>query len=363
MFVAQESTVQLGGDHPATTIPATVVPIEKAKKKRTSKAKKKKANNVDISRTNPHYMSPDKFVIPCRELLGGFDLDVASCARANEIIQAKKYFSPELGTCGLQKQWGHRGKGRQKRVWCNPPGGVVIWNDKASAWEQTRGPGESFQNLFLQRFREQWAAGHCYGFFLSFNHEAVCKYHGDLFGQIPYLMPRKRTAYQDWKADQGEFITEKSPRKYSILLFFPPKDKALARQLSDQFMADFAQFGHVYDPTATITLALEDIARQCHRMDSKELGKLLGILKALHTYKLAEERQLSPQERLQLLIDEGWTVVEDEEDYHHGHMSSCGGFTGHIEKKSITPGGEKKYGYLRYMAGSVYKSIYLGIVQ
>ena len=42
---------------------------------------------------NDENYTPEKYVKPFRDLVGGFHLDAFSCARANAIIQAKTYWT------------------------------------------------------------------------------------------------------------------------------------------------------------------------------------------------------------------------------------------------------------------------------
>ena len=56
--------------------------------------------------------TPAWIVEIARDVMGGIDLDPASCERANQTVQAKRYFSREDN--GLGKEWAGR-------VWLNPP--------------------------------------------------------------------------------------------------------------------------------------------------------------------------------------------------------------------------------------------------
>lgn len=60
------------------------------------------------------WFTPKIYVDAAREVLGGIDLDPASCEAANEIVQATKIFTKEDN--GLAQAWGGR-------VWLNPPYG------------------------------------------------------------------------------------------------------------------------------------------------------------------------------------------------------------------------------------------------
>jgi hypothetical protein len=63
---------------------------------------------------NDEWYTPDLILNPAREVLGGFDLDPSSCAKANARVKAVEYYSLEKGQDGLLLPW----KGK---LWMNPP--------------------------------------------------------------------------------------------------------------------------------------------------------------------------------------------------------------------------------------------------
>ena len=64
------------------------------------------------TRGNTEWYTPPKYCTDRRAVLGEIDLDPASCAEANEIVQATQYY--DIETEGLLQHW--RG-----RVFLNPP--------------------------------------------------------------------------------------------------------------------------------------------------------------------------------------------------------------------------------------------------
>lgn len=68
---------------------------------------------VTQSLTNEWY-TPAEYIEAARRVLGGFDLDPASCEEANQVVQAARFHSER--DPGLAHEW----KGR---VWLNPPYG------------------------------------------------------------------------------------------------------------------------------------------------------------------------------------------------------------------------------------------------
>lgn len=77
------------------------------------------------SETNEHY-TPTEVVEAARRVLGGFDLDPASCAAANETVKAAQFF--DAATDGLAQPW-HAYDKTPARVFLNPPGGSLIERD------------------------------------------------------------------------------------------------------------------------------------------------------------------------------------------------------------------------------------------
>jgi ParB-like chromosome segregation protein Spo0J len=63
------------------------------------------------------WYTPPKFVEAARKVMGGIDLDPASSHQAQEVVQARRYFTEEQD--GLSRPWGTLK--RPSRAWCNAP--------------------------------------------------------------------------------------------------------------------------------------------------------------------------------------------------------------------------------------------------
>jgi hypothetical protein len=75
------------------------------------------ANHQLINQSlSPEWYTPSEYVEAGRRVMGGFDIDPASCAQANETIRATTYYTKE--TNGLDKDW-------IGRCWLNPPYGAL----------------------------------------------------------------------------------------------------------------------------------------------------------------------------------------------------------------------------------------------
>lgn len=68
------------------------------------------------------WFTPPKYIQAARKVMGGIDLDPASCLEANLIVKATTFFSKEDN--GLDRPW--HSSGKPARVWINPPYGRSV---------------------------------------------------------------------------------------------------------------------------------------------------------------------------------------------------------------------------------------------
>ncbi len=190
MFIAQPTSPGTG-DVPPVPV---VVPLEAKARDKTSK-QVTGGQSIEVSQVNPHYITPGIFAAAGRFVVGGpFMLDVASCEIANRIIQALKWFGPDLGTDGLAKNWGTRKK--PKAVWCNPPGGRGKMIN--GVWVPSKTGPQSSQRVFFERFVQQWKDKRCWGIFLSFNPDVILRNYFELLTTLPHCIPNFRPKFQTW---------------------------------------------------------------------------------------------------------------------------------------------------------------------
>lgn len=96
----------------AATVPQSVI-SDVRKDAPAIAAEKLKANNKQLANTGEiEWYTPVEFVEMARSVMGGIDLDPASCKAAQKNVRAEAYYSAEND--GLSKEW-------SGRVWLNPP--------------------------------------------------------------------------------------------------------------------------------------------------------------------------------------------------------------------------------------------------
>lgn len=114
--------------------------------------------HVENKKSNEWY-TPAKYIEAAREVMGGIDLDPASCWEANQAVKASKYYSIEDN--GLAQEW------RAECVWLNPPygndstwphgkrSGLARWALKALE-EYQKGNIKQCIMLLLARTDQHW---------------------------------------------------------------------------------------------------------------------------------------------------------------------------------------------------------------
>jgi phage N-6-adenine-methyltransferase len=118
-------------------------------------------------RDGDEWFTPEHIIKAARRVLGGIDLDPASCSAANTIVGALLYYSPERGTDGLEMEWWARA------VWLNPPySDTGRWVEKLITEHQA---GRVQEAIVLVNAKTETA-----WFDLLFEHASICFIRGRL---------------------------------------------------------------------------------------------------------------------------------------------------------------------------------------
>ena len=189
----------------------------------------KKINALHLSNTSEHF-SPGFLINLARKVLGSINLDPFSNARANEYIQAEKYFGLDNKKDGFKEPWG--GREYPTNLWINPPGSKI--------------KGKSQQKMAWQYLMEQYEIGNVKSaIFLSFNlnlmQSSQIKQEGKLPMTFAFCVPKQRIAYL-----KSDLSSSSNPTHPSALFYINPKNDVSKIQL---FKEVFSSIGHVIIPS------------------------------------------------------------------------------------------------------------------
>lgn len=161
---------------------------------------------LQMSESNEWY-TPQKYIDAARELMGGIDLDPASCAFANETVKAANYY--DITQNGLDKIW-------TGRIWLNPPYGFDDGTSNQEAWST--------------RLVEQYNAGVTTEAVLLVNAVTDRKWFQPLW-QFPICFTDHRIRFYNAEVEAGQ------PTHGNALIYFGKQE--------ERFIALFKQFGPI----------------------------------------------------------------------------------------------------------------------
>jgi len=155
-----------------------------------------------LSSGEDNWWTPKKYIDAAREVMGGIDLDPASCAEANKIVRAAKYYDEK--TNGIDKIW-------EGRIFLNPPYG-------------TAGPE------FIEKFIHDFDSTFHEGIILVNSRATDADWFQPMFNGV--------ICFTDHRIDFNSPAEKKTSSTHgSCFIYFGPNEK--------KFAETFAQFGNV----------------------------------------------------------------------------------------------------------------------
>ncbi len=163
------------------------------------------------SSASNEWYTPSEIVEAARKVMGGIDLDPASCAAANETVKAARFFS--IHEDGLLQDW-------DGRVFLNPPGGKDRNRSVAALWWM------KLTEMYMAKTVSQFV-------FIGFTLEILrTTQDGHKYGWLPPLHKRFELCFP---RERIAFGGMKSPTHANVIVYGGPN--------KDAFVNEFSRFG------------------------------------------------------------------------------------------------------------------------
>ena len=181
-------------------------------------------DNIEMptqGKSNEWY-TPAKYVEAAREVMGGIDLDPASCEMANRIVKASRYYTETDN--GLIQNWACTS------MWLNPPYGRD--NDENATINKGRrlGGGKSIASLFVGKLVHEYHVSHIRQAILLVTTDTDAKWFQPLW-QFPICFADHRVLFiRPGMPTQGQFFG-------TSFVYLGPSESA--------FIETFSQFGRI----------------------------------------------------------------------------------------------------------------------
>jgi len=191
----------------AGDVPSRQAVIEAAKEPETAMAVLGRdpmtAQRVDVtifSSKSDEYYTPAEYIAAVVDVLGGIDLDPASCELAQATVGAKRYYTK--ADDGLAQPW-------EGRVYLNPPYGTT--------------GGESNQGIWAKRLVDAYTSGAVTGAVLLVKAALGYEWFEELWYRWPVCFPRRRLSFGmpdgsgDGQSKQGSalFYFGREPERFA----------------------------------------------------------------------------------------------------------------------------------------------------
>lgn len=225
------------------------------------------------SASNEHY-TPPQIVEAARATMGGIDLDPASCALANKVVEAKCYYLSQGLLLSYRAGRDHNldmsstlgAEGTPARVFLNPPGGLLVRATldplPAGADGKPSRKGVSVQDCvsaqaaWWAKLVHEWTIGNVeQAVFVCFNlevlrltQEPVAPFTGHTpAASLPICFLKDRPQYWNEATEPAKRGRSGSPTHAGAVVYLPPKhesDGYLPAHLA-RFRAAFSPLGYV----------------------------------------------------------------------------------------------------------------------